>query len=332
MPRMYVELLLDSVGYSGDNIGSGFDFAISSPSLTRDPVVIPKEVPFDPKSPTIFKNKVKVVDRVVALPDGPSSLQVKVKVVEKDEIPDEGSGSGEVKVLPEGTGNGFVGVEVKGKGGRDEKKTGRLRIGFLLVADGSPERIAKVCGMITPVVDRYGGAVKDRLQAVLLRIAWHESKRLQVRTQENGGPARGVFQMQADGAVSALTRMGADTDIAAYSDFASTGGFPDLITLDDTVAALAERVKQGMVSFGDNPIGAALERSDRCAALAAIYALRPYEASLPAVTNIAATAEFWAKNWRRKSTAAANKLFRDEAERLDRIRRQLPLSDCGLPA
>jgi hypothetical protein len=223
-------------------------------------------------------------------------------------------------------------VEVKGKGGRDEKRTGKLHIGFLLVADASPQRIADLCRELSPAVARYGGAVADRLKTMLLRIAWHESQELRVRAQANGGPARGAFQMQADGAVAALTRMGADTNIDAYTEFASRGGFADQLALDEAVAALAERVRQGDVSFGDSPIGEVLERMDYCAALAAIYALRPYESSLPDVAEISKAADFWAKYWRRKSTSAAKTLFRHEAEKLDRIRRQLPDGDCGLPS
>jgi hypothetical protein len=329
MPRMNVQLLLDSVGYSVDNIGCDFDFTISSPTLTKEPVVISKIVHFNTKKATDFRPQIPVVvDRVVALPSGESTLQVGVKVVEKDEIIDKGSGSGSVKVKPEGTGSGIVKVDVIGKGGSDEGKTGKLNIGFLLVADNSPGRIAELCKVLQAVVGRYGASVAEQLRTCLLRIAWHEGGELRVRAQSNGGPARGVFQMQADGAVAALIAMANDPDDAAYRDFAATGGFADRAALDKSLADLRAA---GGTGFGTNAIGGALERSDRCATLAAIYYLRPHFATLPAVSDLAKAAEYWGKYWRRKSTTSANKLFVKESEKLDRIRRQLPLAECGLP-
>ncbi|HEU4880618.1 MAG TPA: hypothetical protein VFT45_00195 [Longimicrobium sp.] len=323
MPRQNLTLLLDSVGYGGANVGPNFSFFISSPKLTDKPIEVPKTVSHNPKKPTIFKEKVKVVDKVVDLPVGTTTLALRVKVVEKDKVKDEGEGGGEVKVQPDGTGNGFVDVKVKGAGPTEDKKTGQLHIGFLLTADSSPELIAALCRILRSVTGTYAAGVNEPLRACLLRIAWHESGALRLREQ-TGGPARGLYMMQANGAVDALTRMSADA--AAFADFAAEGKFAGTADLEQ---ALQELRKAGGVSFGGNRIGAALQSSDRCATLAAVYRLLPHFDGLPGIADIGATTTFWATHWRGKSTDAGNKSFTAAANQLERIRSQLPKSDCG---
>lgn len=323
MPRQNLTLLLDSVGYGGDNVGPNFSFFISSPTLTDKPVEVPKTVSHNPDEPTIFKKKVKVVDKVVDLPAGTTTLALRVKVVEKDDIKDEGEGRGEVKVQSEGTGNGFVNVMVKGAGPTEKNKTGQLHIGFLLTSDSSPERIAALCKVIRSVVGTYAAAVDEQLRACMLRIAWHESGALQLRAQTRG-PARGLYMMQADGAVDALTRMSGEA--AAFADFAAEGKFADAADLG---RALQELRDAGGTSFGGSRIGTAIQTSDRCATLAAVYRLRAHFGQLPAAGSIDATTTFWATYWRGRSTDAGNKKFTADANALERIRAQLPKSDCG---
>lgn len=317
MARARATLTLQSIGYSGMRIGNRFAINIAT-SLGGDAFTDTKTIEngaTPPYTDTVAEGVFEVP------PDG--VVQVDVAAIETDEpIPDPGSGSGEIAFTVGATTSRFVKVRVNGQGG-DRGKTADLRFGFVLMADASPERFTALCALLKSLLARFGGGAQaDRLRTELLRIAWHETE-LGTRKKQSGGPARGIYQMQANGAHDALAAM-RTADPAAYAEFARLGGFASTAALDDAVRKL-----QG-ASFGSNAIGNALARSDECATLAAIAALRSAFGSLPAESDVQGAADFWETNWRRVASETLKTEFAKNAQALDRIRAAIPASECGL--
>jgi hypothetical protein len=322
MPRANVLLTLQSVGYSIENLGAEFTFTITT-SLGGPAAEIRKNLTF--KKTIAFKTQPVVIDRVVDVPAGTTSVTVHVDAVEgKEARPDPGHGDGKVEFKLDDTGSGFVPVRVVGRGG-DKGKKADLSMGFLLVADSAPERIAALCALLRSMLPVFAAGVPEAaLRAMLLRIAWHESGGLRSRSQ-NGGPARGVYEMQRLAAVIALDGM-KSSDRRSYDEFSREGGFTPPKTLDEQLEELRKTKGAG---FDDNAIGTCLASSDRCATLAAIAYIRGALGGLPSVDDIAGAGEFWEDHWHITQNAGLKQKFIDSAKALDRIRAQLPESDCG---